>query len=104
MDSYAVIETGGKQYRVVVGQTLEIEKLAVEAGSNVTFDRVLAISDGTTLNVGTPVVKGAKVVAKVVEQFLGEKLISFKKKRRKGYRKTKGHRQSLTKIEITSLA
>jgi len=104
MDSYAVIETGGKQYRVTVGQTIEIEKLATEAGSDVTFDRVLAVSNGTALTVGTPVVKGAKVVAKVIEQFRGEKVISFKKKRRKGYRKTKGHRQSLTKVEIKSIA
>ena len=104
MDSYAVIETGGKQYRVVVGQTLEIEKLAVEADGDITFDNVLAVSDGTKLTVGTPIVKGAKVVAKVLEQIRGEKVISFKKKRRKGYRKTKGHRQSLTRIEIKSIA
>ena len=104
MDSYAVIETGGKQYRVTVGQTIEIEKLEAEAGSDVTFDRVFAVSNGAALTVGTPVVKGAKVVGKVIEQFRGKKLISFKKKRRKGYRKTKGHRQSLTKVEITAIA
>jgi len=104
MDPYAVIETGGKQYRVAAGQTIEIEKLEAEAGSDVTFDRVFAVSDGTTLTVGTPVVEGAKVVGKVIEQFRGKKVINFKKKRRKGYRKTKGHRQSLTKVEIKAIA
>jgi len=104
MDSYAVIETGGKQYRVTAGQIIEIEKLDLEVGSDVTFDRVFAISDGVTLTVGTPVVEGAKVVGKILDQFRGKKTISFKKKRRKGYRKTKGHRQSLTEVEITSIA
>ena len=102
MESYAVIETGSKQYRVSAGQVIEIEKLKADAGAEVTFD-VLAISNGSALTVGTPVVKGAKVVGKVLEQFRGEKVISFKKKRRKGYRKTIGHRQSLTRVEITAV-
>ena len=103
MDAYAVIETGGKQYRVSVGSIVEVEKLPGDAGAEVTFDRVLALSDGAALSVGTPVVDGAAVRGKLVEQFRGKKVVSFKKKRRKGYRKTIGHRQDLTRVEITSL-
>ena len=103
MESYAVIETGSKQYRVSAGNVIEIEKLATEAGQEVAFDAVLAVSDGAALKVGTPTVKGAKVVGKVLEQFRGKKTVSFKRKRRKGYRRTVGHRQSLTRVEITSI-
>ena len=103
MEAYAVIETGGKQYRVSVGSIIEIEKIPGEADAEVSFDRVLALSDGTSLSVGTPVVGGAAVKGKVLGQILGKKVISFKKKRRKGYEKTIGHRQELTKVEITSL-
>ena len=104
MESYAVIETGSKQYRVSAGQVIEIEKLDAEAAQDVAFDKVLALSDGATLKVGTPLVAGAKVVGKVVEQFKGKKVVSFKRKRRKGYRRTMGHRQSLTRVEIVSIA
>ena len=104
MDAYAVIETGGKQYRVSVGSIVEIEKVAGETEAAVTFDRVLALSDGTALTVGTPVVSGATVRGKVLGQILGKKVVSFKKKRRKGYRKTIGHRQELTRVEITAIA
>jgi len=104
MESYAVIETGSKQYRVSAGQVIEIEKVTAEAAQEVTFENVLALSDGTALKVGTPLVKGAKVIGKVQEQFRGKKVISFKRKRRKGYRRTVGHRQSLTRVEIISIA
>ena len=103
MDAYAVIETGGKQYRVSVGSIVEIEKVPGEADAAVTFDRVLALSNGTALSVGTPLVGGAAVQGKILGQILGKKVVSFKKKRRKGYRKTIGHRQELTRIEIISL-
>jgi len=103
MEAYAVIETGGKQYRVLAGSELSIELLDVEAGSQITLDRVLAISDGATLSIGAPVVEGAVVTAEVVEHYRGEKVVSFKKKRRKGYKKKIGHRQNLTKIRVVSV-
>ena len=103
MEAYAVIQTGGKQYRVEAGQTIEIERLADEAGQEVQLTTVLALSDGATLKVGTPFVDGAAVVLVIKEHFRGEKLINFKKKRRKGYEKTIGHRQELTKIKIGAI-
>jgi large subunit ribosomal protein L21 len=104
MEAYAVIETGGKQYRVEVGQTLEVERLDQEAGTQLTLDRVLAQSDGTTLKIGTPTVPGAAVTVEILEHFRGTKVVSFKKKRRKGYKKKIGHRQELTRIKIQDLA
>jgi large subunit ribosomal protein L21 len=104
MEAYAVIETGGKQYRVAPGQKIEIEKLPVEAGQDVTLSTVLAVSDGNTLKVGTPLVAGASVVLTVVEHFRAAKVINFKKKRRKGYRRKIGHRQNLTRVEVKSIA
>jgi large subunit ribosomal protein L21 len=103
MEAYAVIETGGKQYRVGEGQILEVERLEGEAGAKITIDRVLAQSDGTTLTLGTPTVEGAAVTAEVLEQLRAPKVISFKKKRRKGYKKKIGHRQELTRIKIVQL-
>ncbi len=103
MEAYAVIETGGKQYRVGEGQLLEVERLEGDAGAKIQIDRVLAQSDGTTLTVGTPTVAGAAVTAEVVEHLRGPKVISFKKKRRKGYKKKIGHRQELTRIKIVQL-
>jgi len=103
METYAVIETGGKQYRVEQGTVLDIERLETEAGDTVDFDRVLAVSDGSELSVGTPVLEGAKVTAQVVENLRGEKITVFKKKRRKGYRKKIGHRQELTKVKIEAI-
>ena len=104
MEAYAVIETGGKQYRVEKDTVLSIELLAdVESGKTVEFDQVLAVSDGSELTIGTPVVTGAKVIATVVENYRGDKVIAFKKKRRQGYRKKIGHRQELTKIKIESI-
>ena len=90
---HAIIETGGKQYKVAEGDTLFIEKLPVEAGEAVTFDKVLAVIDGDNVTVGTPVVEGAKVDASVVKNGKGKKIIVFKYKPKKGYRRKQGHRQ-----------
>ena len=103
MEAYAVIETGGKQYRVQQGDVLDVELLKVEAGSSVEFD-VLAVSNCSELSIGTPVVSGAKVKASVVEDLRGKKIYSFKKKRRKGYRRKIGHRQDLTKIKVEEIS
>ncbi len=104
MEAYAVIETGGKQYRVEKDTVLSVELLGVEEGQTVEFDQVLATSDGSELTIGTPVVESAKVIATVVENFRDKKIYAFKKKRRKGYRNKKGHRQSLTKLKIESIS
>lgn len=100
---YAVIKTGGQQFRVAKGDKLSIQKLEAEAGKSITLDEVMMINDGKTAKVGVPLVKGAKVTAKVVEQYRDEKVVIFKKKRRQNYRRTKGHRQHLTLIEITDI-
>ena len=100
---YAVIETGSKQYRVTAGDTLEIERLTSEAGKPFTFDRVLLINDNGSLKIGAPILAGARVTADVVAHFRGEKKVSFKMKRRKGYHKTIGHRQELTRVKITDI-
>ena len=100
---YAVLETGGKQYRVTAGDTLEIERLAVEAGQPVTFDRVLLVNADGKLSVGSPTVASATVVADVVTHKRGVKLIAFKMKRRKGYHRTVGHRQELTIVKIKEI-
>jgi large subunit ribosomal protein L21 len=101
--AYAVIKTGGKQYRVQEGTTFDVEKLDAEVDSEVKFD-VLIVGEGESIKIGAPLVDGASVTAKVVSQFRGPKEIAFKFKRRKGYHKTKGYRRSLTKLEITSIA
>jgi large subunit ribosomal protein L21 len=100
---YAVIETGSKQYRVTAGDTLEIERLLTEAGKPHTFDRVLLLNDNGKLTVGTPAVAKATVVADVVEHIRGEKKVSFKMKRRKGYHKKIGHRQELSVVKIKEI-
>ena len=100
---YAVLETGSKQYRVVAGDTLEIERLDIEAGQLVTFDRVLLVNHDGKITVGAPTVKSASVVADVVEHIRGEKKLTFKMKRRKGYHKTIGHRQELTIVKIKEI-
>ena len=100
---YAVLETGGKQYRVVAGDTLEIERLAIEAGQVVTFDRVLLVNADGKLSVGSPTVASATVLADVVAHKRGVKLIAFKMKRRKGYHKKQGHRQKLTVIKVKEI-
>lgn len=99
---YAVLETGGKQYRVSAGDTLEIERLDVEAGKSFTFDRVLFVG-GDKINIGGPTVSGATIIADVVEHKRGEKVIAFKMRRREGYHKTIGHRQELTVIKIKEI-
>ena len=100
---YAVLETGSKQYRVVAGDTLEIERLDIEAGKPVTFDRILLVNNDGKITVGAPTVASASVVADVVEHIRGEKKIAFKMKRRKGYHKTIGHRQELTIVKIKEI-
>jgi large subunit ribosomal protein L21 len=100
---YAVIETGSKQYRVSAGDRLEVERLAVEAGQAVNFDRVLLVSNDGKVTVGSPTVPSAAVTADVVEHIRGEKKIAYKMKRRKGYRKTIGHRQELTVVKIKEI-
>ena len=100
---YAVLETGSKQYRVSSGDTLKIERLALEAGQAVTFDRVLLVNNDGKVTVGSPTVPSATVLADVVEHIRGEKKIAFKMKRRKGYHKTIGHRQELTVVKIKEI-
>ena len=97
---HAIIETGGKQFKVTEGDTLFIEKLPVESGEPVTFDKVLAVIDGDKITVGTPVVAGAKVDASVVKNGKGKKVMIFKYNPKKGYRKRQGHRQPYTKVTI----
>jgi len=104
MEAYAVIETGGKQYRVQTGDTLNVEKLEADVGAKVALDKVLAVSDGSTLTVGKPNVDGAAVQAVVEDQIRGDKIFNFKKKRRKGYSRKVGHRQSLTVLKVESIA
>jgi len=100
---YAVLETGSKQYRVSAGDTLEIERLAIEAGQPVTFDRVLLVNNDGQTKVGSPTVDSAAALADAIEHIRGEKKITFKMKRRKGYHKTIGHRQELTVVKIKEI-
>ncbi|MBM6552340.1 50S ribosomal protein L21 [Marinomonas ostreistagni] len=100
---FAVIKTGGKQYRVQEGQTLKVEKLAVEAGSAVEFDDVLLVSNGDDVKVGAPVVEGAKVTAEVVAHGRGDKVKILKFRRRKHSMKRAGHRQWFTEVKITGI-
>jgi len=100
---YAVVETGSKQYRVSAGDTLEVERLPVEAGNAVTFDRVLLVNNDGQVTVGAPTVANASVLADVVEHIRGEKKLTFKMKRRKGYHKTIGHRQELTVVKVKEI-
>ena len=100
----AIIVTGGKQYKVAEGDVVYIEKLDQEAGDTVKFDQVLAILDGDKATFGTPVVEGAKVEANVVKNGKGKKIMVFKYKPKKGYRKRQGHRQPYTKVEIGKIS
>lgn len=97
---YAVIKTGGKQFRAEPGKTLRVPSLDVELGETVTFETVLLASDGDEVKVGAPAVDGASVTAEVVKHGRDKKVIVFKRKRRKGYRKKQGHRQGFTEIRI----
>ena len=101
--AYAIIETGGKQYRVGVGDTLSIEKITVEPGSDITFDRVLMVGGDGSARVGTPIVAGATVQAQVEQQYRGPKIVVFKYKPKKRYRRRTGHRQALTRVAITAI-
>lgn len=97
---YAVIRTGGKQYRVIPGEKLKVEKLSGDVGSNIVIDKVLMIADGDDVTIGAPLIAGATVPATVVSHGRGDKVMIFKFRRRKHYRKTQGHRQSYTEIQI----
>lgn len=101
---YAIIETGGKQYQVEEGQSIFVEKLNVEEGSKVSFDKVLLVSKDGDIKVGSPLVEGAKVEGTVEKHGRGKKVIIFKFKAKKNYRKKKGHRQPFTKVKIESIA
>ena len=103
MEPYAVIETGGKQYRVQNGSTLKVERIEAEVGSTVDIGAVLAVSDGAKLQVGQPALDDAKVSCTVLEHLRGPKVVSFKKKRRKGFAKKKGHRQELTALKVETI-
>lgn len=100
---YAVIETGSKQYRVTAGDTVEVERLDVEAGQAYTFERVLLVNNEGKLSVGAPTVPQASIVADVVGHIRGPKKVAFKMKRRKGYHRTVGHRQELTVVKIKEI-
>lgn len=102
---HAVIKTGGKQYVVKPGDIIDIEKISGEPGEEVNFEEVLLVSaDGEDVKVGSPVVESAKVEGRIIRQKKGEKIVVFKFKRRKGYRRKAGHRQSLTSVEITNIS
>ncbi len=101
--AYAVIKTGGKQYRIQEGDKFDVEKLDVAVDSEVQFD-VLLVVDGDSMKIGAPTVEGASVTAKVINQYRGPKGVAFKFKRRKGFHKTIGFRRSLTTLQITSIA
>ena len=101
---YAVIKTGGKQYKVAAGEKLRVEKLEGEVGAKVVIDKVLMLNDGTNTTIGAPLVAGAKVSATVLSHGRADKVMIFKFRRRKHYRKTQGHRQSFTEIQIDAIA
>jgi len=102
--TYAIIRTGGKQYRAEAGKTIRIPSLAGDAGSKITFDDVILGSDGDKRHVGSPSLKGAHVTAEIVKQGKGEKIVVFKQKRRKNYAKKQGHRQAFTEVRIKDIA
>jgi len=101
---YAVIKTGGKQYRVVAGDKRKVERLAAEPGAEVVLDKVLAVGEGESLKIGKPLVSGASVKATVVAHGLGDKVRIFKLRRRKHYKKSQGHRQPYTELQITGIS
>jgi large subunit ribosomal protein L21 len=101
--AYAIIRTGGRQFRVAEGDTIDVDLLDVEVGKTTTFGDVLLFSDGKDVTQGNPVIAGAKVTAEVLEQRKDKKVIAFKYKRRKGYHRTVGHRRKLTRVKIKKL-
>ena len=100
--SYAIFKTGGKQYRAGTGEVVTVEKIEGEAGATVIFDNVLLVGEGSSISTGKDL-KGGKVTAQIVEQLKGPKLIAYKYRRRKGYHRTVGHRQRLTKVKVTEI-
>src|ERR1700687_4054630 len=102
--TYASIKTGGRQYRVAEGDTVDVDLLDVDAGKTATFGEVLMFADGKNVTHGDPLISGAKVTAEVVEQRKDKKVIAFKFKRRKGYHRTVGHRRKLTRVKIKSIS
>src|SRR6476660_498489 len=102
--AYAIIRTGGRQFRVAEGDTLDVDLLDVEPGKTATFGDVLLFADGKDLTHGNPLISGAKVTAEVLEQRKDKKVVAFKYKRRKGYHRTVGHRRKLTRIKIKSIS
>ena len=100
---FAVIKTGGKQYRVVANDEIIVMTLAGEAGEKITFDDVLMLADGDNIQLGAPMVAGAKVIGEIVAQARGPKVIAFKKRRRKNSKRKRGHRQDLTVVRITEI-
>ena len=101
--SYAIFKTGGKQYRAGTGEVLSIEKIEGDAGATITFDDVLLVGEGSGITVGKDL-KDGKVTAQIIEQIKGPKLIAYKYRRRKGYHRTVGHRQKLTKVKVTEIS
>ena len=101
---YAIVEIAGQQFKVAKDQKVYVHRLQDKEGSKVSFDNVLLVSDGEKVTLGAPAIEGAKVTAKVLEHLKGDKVIVFKKKRRKGYKKKNGHRQFLTEIQIDGIA
>lgn len=102
-DAYAIVAAGGKQHRVKVGQHCRFEKIVGEPGQSIELNKVLLIAEGGSVRLGAPFVAGGKVIAKILDQGRGEKIRIFKMRRRKGYRRTQGHRQAFTKVEIISI-
>lgn len=100
---YAVIKTGGKQYKVTAGEKYKVEQIPAEVGSEITLDQVLAVGEGESIRIGTPLVEGATVLAKVVSEGRHKKVKIFKMRRRKHYQKRQGHRQNYTELEIVSI-
>ena len=100
---YAIVDIAGKQFKVTKDQSIFVPKMQGESGASVTFDQVLLVDNDGKVNVGAPKIKGAKVSAKILEQVKGDKVLVFKKKRRKGYKKMNGHRQDFTKVQIEKI-
>jgi large subunit ribosomal protein L21 len=101
---YAVIKTGGKQYRVVAGEKIKVEQIPADVGAEITLDQVLMVGEGESVRIGTPIVAGATVTAKVIAQGRHPKVNIFKMRRRKHYQKHQGHRQNYTEIEIAGIS
>ncbi len=104
MASYAIIKTGGKQYRVTEGDKVDVEFLDLAEGDSTTLSEVLLVNDGSEISFGTPFIEGATVTAEVISQHRAKKVVAFKFRRRKGYHKTRGHRRQLTRLAIKSIS